>query len=161
MMSIHLLLPLPPSKKWISRINHNAFVPIMIFIGDIAWLVFASDELGDHHGDSSNRHSFCIEQMIGSAHMVNRDIARLWLRFWDVPLVEQVHQVIGNLGQSMSDVGVERDLSKLLFGNKWGKSLMVIVHGAFWVLVYDVLFFDAGEAGEFHFPLFLSSHGTI
>ena len=60
-MPIQLLLLLAPSEQRVRHVHHNAFVSIMVLRGDVSWLVFASNVLGDEDSHPAHRHSARVE----------------------------------------------------------------------------------------------------
>lgn len=114
-MSVNLLLSLPSGEKRVCHVDDDALVSIVVTSWDVSRLILSSDELWDENSNSTDRHSFGVEQVVSSAFMIDCHILTLSLSLRLYTMHELIHQSVWHGRKSMSNIWIVWNFLELFF----------------------------------------------
>lgn len=107
MMSIELLSSLSTSHVWITHVDNNAGVSVLMISWRICWLMLSSNELANKYSNTSNWHGLCIEKMVRDTPCIYSNILRFL--FWNRKLIvhHSFNQMVFHFWKCMPNIWVE------------------------------------------------------
>ena len=133
MVSIKFLIHLLSCYEQLSCINNNTSISEVWFCLIIYWFVLATHVSSAESSHSSERNTCRVKQMICFTLMLNRNIARLGVFFWDYLVDTSIQKLIWERVDSVTNCRIKRLPCVFRF---WYKAFSLVIH-PFFPFIFD------------------------